>query len=132
MSSTLTDEINKDLGIATSEDSLPEGPEAIERAVELALEKVNALLYLSTSFLVFGVLVVLLATYLFKKGYKAEDIVKVMSLPLIIVSGVFLIVAGYSTEQIAPVMALLSAIAGYLLGNHQSIKQINDSSEPKE
>ncbi len=89
MSLTLTEQINKDLGLATSQDASPEGPEAIERAVELALEKVNALLYLSTSFLVFGVLVVLLATYLFRNGYKAEDIVKVMSLPLIIVSGVF-------------------------------------------
>ncbi len=75
---------------------------------------------LSIIILIFGVIVFGLMAFLINKGHEANDVLRVCSLPLIIISAIFLIVVGYSQQQIAPVMGLLGTVAGYLLGNSKS------------
>lgn len=71
---------------------------------------------ISSVVLVFGVFVLLLATYLIRIGKNSEPVLRIFGTILIIVISVFLVVAGYTSNQIAPVMGLLGTIAGYLLG----------------
>lgn len=72
---------------------------------------------ISSVILVFGILLMLITTWLLSnQSRSAESILKVIGTLLIIISAVFLVVAGYSDKQIAPVMGLLGTIAGYLLG----------------
>lgn len=47
---------------------------------------------------------------------KAEDILRVFGVALIVLGTMFMIVSGYSSAQIAPAMGLFGTIAGYLLG----------------
>jgi hypothetical protein len=75
---------------------------------------------MSAALLVFGVVVLLLATYLITTGKSAEAVLRIFGTILIIVIAVFLVVAGYSDTQIAPVMGLLGTIAGYLLGKQST------------
>ena len=77
---------------------------------------------MSAALLVFGVVVLLLATYLIKVGKSSEAVLRIFGTILIIVIAVFLVVAGYSDTQIAPVMGLLGTIAGYLLGKESKEK----------
>ena len=77
---------------------------------------------ISTVVLVFGVFVLLLATYLIRIGKNSEPVLRIFGTILIIVISVFLVVAGYTSNQIAPVMGLLGTIAGYLLGKETSAK----------
>ena len=71
---------------------------------------------ISVVVLVFGLLVLLLATYLIKAGKSSEAVLRIFGTVLIVLVSVFLVVAGYTSNQIAPVMGLLGTIAGYLLG----------------
>lgn len=77
---------------------------------------------MSSAVLVFGLILVVLATYLLKIGRSADDILKLFGTLIILVAAVFLVVAGYSDAQIAPVIGLLGTIAGYLLGKHSNPK----------
>lgn len=77
---------------------------------------------MSAALLVFGVVVLLLATYLIKVGKSSEAVLRIFGTILIIVIAVFLVVAGYSDTQIAPVMGLLGTVAGYLLGKESREK----------
>ena len=77
---------------------------------------------MSAALLVFGVVVLLLATYLIKVRKSSEAVLRIFGTILIIVIAVFLVVAGYSDTQIAPVMGLLGTIAGYLLGKESKEK----------
>ena len=85
-------------------------------------------LSLSLSILVFGVLVCGLIAFLLYKDRRASELLRVFSLPLIIVSAVILVVAGYSDQQIASVMGLLGTIAGYLLGSRQATDERHPTS----
>lgn len=78
--------------------------------------------------LVFGLIVILLATYLIKAGKSSEAVLRIFGTILIIVIAVFLVVAGYSDTQIAPVMGLLGTIVGYLLGKETKDKPSAPSS----
>lgn len=66
--------------------------------------------------LIFGLIVIVLATYLIKIGKNTEAVLRIFGTILIIVTAVFLVIAGYADTQIAPVMGLLGTIVGYLLG----------------
>lgn len=70
----------------------------------------------SSAVLIFGVLILVLATYLIRVGNSADSVLKIFGTILIVIASIFLVVAGYSDKQIAPVMGLLGTIAGYLLG----------------
>jgi len=71
---------------------------------------------MSAVVLVFGLLVIVLATYLIKNGKNTEAVLRIFGTILIVMMAVFLVVAGYTDTQVAPVMGLLGTIAGYLLG----------------
>lgn len=84
---------------------------------------------LSLAVLVFGLLLILLEILLIKeKHIKSVDIIKFITITLIITSTLFLITAGYSNKQIAPAVGLMGTIAGYLLGRmqHSDLKERND------
>ncbi len=74
-------------------------------------------IFLSSAVLIFGLLVLFTMAYLVVKGQKADQILRICALPLIIIAAIFLVVTGFTNEQISPVMGLLGAIAGYLLGS---------------
>ena len=67
---------------------------------------------ISTVVLVFGLLVILLATYLIKAGKNTEAVLRIFGTILILMMAVFLVVAGYSDTQVAPVMGLLERLWG--------------------
>jgi hypothetical protein len=85
---------------------------------------------LSMIVLGFGLSVVILEIYLIKvRKISSEDIIKFITITLIITSTLFLITAGYSNDQIAPAVGLLGTIAGYLLGRTQNLNQREDKHE---
>ena len=69
-----------------------------------------------TVILSFGVIVMVLSTILAVKRLHRDTILKVVFVPLAVVSALFLVVAGYNDAQIAPVMGLLGTIVGYVFG----------------
>lgn len=77
---------------------------------------VTSAMTMSSIVLLFGFLVILLATYLIRKGTNTEAVLRIFGTILIVVIAVFLVVAGYDNTQIAPVTGLLGTIVGYLLG----------------
>jgi len=81
---------------------------------------------ISSCVLIFGLVVMVLATALLYKGKKADDILKLFGTIIIVISAIFLVVAGYTDTQIAPVIGLLGTIAGYLLGRSENEKNDRD------
>jgi hypothetical protein len=71
---------------------------------------------ISAAVLVFGLAVLVLATYLIRTGKNTEAVLRIFGTILIVMVAVFLVVAGYTDTQIAPVIGLLGTIVGYLLG----------------
>ena len=71
---------------------------------------------MSVIVLLFGLFVILLATYLIRAGKNTEAVLRIFGTILIVMVAVFLVVAGYTDTQIAPVIGLLGTIVGYLLG----------------
>lgn len=78
---------------------------------------------MSAALLIFGVIVLAMATAVIRSGKKTDAVIKVFGTVLIVIVSVFLVVAGYSETQIAPVMGLLGTIAGYILGKDSSNEQ---------
>jgi len=75
------------------------------------------------SVLIFALLILFMEFLLIAmKKLDSEQGIRVFGVTIIITSGLFLIAAGYTSEQISPIVGLLGTIAGYLLGNTQSIK----------
>jgi hypothetical protein len=66
--------------------------------------------------LIFGILVMALSTVLALKKLEKDTILKVVVIPMAVVSAIFLVVAGYDDRQVAPAMGLLGTIVGYVLG----------------
>ncbi len=71
---------------------------------------------ISAAVLIFGCIIIGLATFLLYKGKNADEVLRLFGTIIIIIAAVFLVVAGYTDTQIAPVIGLLGTIAGYLLG----------------
>ncbi len=71
---------------------------------------------ISASILLFGLLVMMLATGALRHGIAAGLVLRLFGMLTIIVLAVFLVVAGYDSQQIAPVTGLLGTLAGYLVG----------------
>lgn len=72
--------------------------------------------YLTTSVLLFGLLVLGMMTFLFARSKNYKSILPSFAVPLIIVAAVMLVLVGFGSDQIAPVIGLLGTVAGYLLG----------------
>jgi hypothetical protein len=47
---------------------------------------------------------------------QTGDVLRLFTVPMVIVAAVFLVVTGFSNEQITPVIGLLGTLAGYVLG----------------
>jgi hypothetical protein len=75
------------------------------------------MLYLSGGVLAFGLVVLLLMSYLLVKSDRDPiSILRTFCVPLIIVAALVLVITGYTQDQISPVIGLLGTLAGYLLG----------------
>lgn len=86
---------------------------------------------LTIGILVFGVIVLLLMTYLIKAGRKPLAVLRSFCVPMIIVGALVLVVAGYTKDQIAPVIGLLGTLAGYLLGRSDDPDVRRDDMTPQ-
>lgn len=98
--------------------------------------------YLTTSVLIFGLLVLGMMTFLFARSKDYKSILPSFAVPLIVVSAVTLVLVGFGSDQIAPVIGLLGTVAGYLLGKegnrlpehepNRGITQVTSEVEPSE
>jgi heme/copper-type cytochrome/quinol oxidase subunit 2 len=79
---------------------------------------------LSIAVLIFGLIIVFCEVFLATKNHgNIEEILKLIVITIIIVSGLFIITAGLSTNQVAPAFGLYGAITGYLLGKESKTKE---------
>ena len=72
--------------------------------------------FLTVSVLVFGILVIVTMAVLVLRKSQTGEILRLFTVPMVIVAAVFLVVTGFSNEQITPVIGLLGTLAGYILG----------------
>jgi hypothetical protein len=72
--------------------------------------------YLTTSVLAFGIAVIIIMAVLVVRKSQTGDVLRLFTVPMVIVAAVFLVVTGFSNEQITPVIGLLGTLAGYVLG----------------
>lgn len=84
---------------------------------------------MSASVLVFGVAVIGLSAWLAIRKIEKDVILKIVVIPMVVMSAVFLLVAGYTDMQMAPIVGLLGTIVGYILGN--GTKSEGPAPEPK-
>jgi hypothetical protein len=75
--------------------------------------------------LLFGVLVLGLATYLMRVGKAGTSVLRIFGTILVIVMATFLVVAGYDNAQLGAPLGLLGTIVGYLLGKDTSGEKPN-------
>jgi hypothetical protein len=81
-------------------------------------------LFLTGAVLVFGLLVLSLMTLLMLKNQQPGQILRLFTVPLVVVAAVFLIVTGYNEKQIAPVIGLFGTLVGYILGAQSNRSEI--------
>ncbi len=102
----------------------PEAPPPSAQASHDTWWSVTNAMTMSSVVLIFGLVAMALATTLAmrKRQRPIEDmtILKIVAIPMAIVSALFLVVAGYADSQIAPAMGLLGTIVGYVLGRNHS------------
>jgi hypothetical protein len=72
--------------------------------------------FLTAEVLIFGIVVIIVMGILVLKHSSAGEVLRLFTVPMIIVAAVFLVVTGFSKDQITPVTALLGTLAGYILG----------------
>jgi len=76
--------------------------------------------HLSLGLAIFGIILIIVLACLLHRKVDGEMIMRVFSIPLIILAGVFLILVGYTENQLAPMFGILGTIAGYLFGRETS------------
>jgi ABC-type transport system involved in cytochrome c biogenesis permease subunit len=72
--------------------------------------------FLTVSVLAFGLLVIITMAVLVVRKSQAGEVLRLFTVPMVIVAAVFLVVTGFSSAQITPVIGLLGTLAGYILG----------------
>lgn len=72
--------------------------------------------FLTTEVLVFGIIVIIVMGVLVLNKASTGEVLRLFTVPMIIVAAVFLVVTGFDKDQITPVTALLGTLAGYILG----------------
>jgi hypothetical protein len=78
---------------------------------------------LSVMVLILGSLALGLAFILLRsRNIDADDMIRLISVILILTGTMFLITAGFDSQQIAPAMGLFGTIAGYLLGKSAGVE----------
>jgi hypothetical protein len=101
----------------------PPYPERSDTQVTLRMSRYEFIS--SLVILAFGLIVVILEIIIIRQHkIHPEEIIKFVTITLIIISTLYLITAGYSNDQIAPAIGLLGTVAGYLLGKiHTNIEK---------
>ncbi|MEX3967380.1 hypothetical protein AB4Y42_35040 [Paraburkholderia sp. EG286B] len=80
----------------------------------------NREFFLSIFVLIFGLIALLLQSFLLKKANaSAAEASKALILILIVIGVIFSITAGFSAQTVAPAVGLFGTIAGYLLGRRE-------------
>jgi len=72
--------------------------------------------FLTISVLLFGLAVIVIMAILVLRKSQTGDVLRLFTVPMVIVAAVFLVVTGFSNSQITPVIGLLGTLAGYVLG----------------
>ena len=72
--------------------------------------------FLTISVLAFGLIVIIIMAVLVLQKSQTGDVLRLFTVPMVIVAAVFLVVTGFSNSQITPVIGLLGTLAGYVLG----------------
>ncbi len=74
--------------------------------------------WLTVAVLVFGVFVMIVGCRFIasRRGNTPDQIIKLISVNLIVIGTLVIITGGFNGEQIAPAFGLFGTIAGYLLG----------------
>lgn len=72
--------------------------------------------FLTISVLAFGLIVIVIMAVLVWQKSQTGDVLRLFTVPMVIVAAVFLVVTGFSNSQITPVIGLLGTLAGYVLG----------------
>ncbi|HEV2841528.1 MAG TPA: hypothetical protein VGW39_09410 [Chthoniobacterales bacterium] len=88
--------------------------------------------FLTISVLSFGLLVIITMAVLMLRKSPAGEILRLFTVPMVIVAAVFLVVTGFSNEQITPVIGLLGTLAGYILGVQSQKGDGKSLSRPKD
>jgi hypothetical protein len=84
--------------------------------------------WLSVIVLFFGLSVLTFQYSLLKhSNASANDVIKGLSLTLIVVGVLFSMTAGFDAQSIAPAVGLLGTIAGYLLGRRDDSREDSSS-----
>jgi cytochrome bd-type quinol oxidase subunit 2 len=86
--------------------------------------------FLTTEVLVFGIVVIIVMGVLVLNNSSTGEVLRLFTVPMIIVAAVFLVVTGYSKDQITPVTALLGTLAGYILGVQSQKGSTQSSAKP--
>ena len=85
--------------------------------------------FLSVDILAFGAAVLAMMTYLVMQNKDSGAVLRLFTVPLVIVASVFLVVAGFTNQQITPVVGLLGTIVGYILGSHSARNEMAAANE---
>jgi len=85
--------------------------------------------FLSVAILAFGAAVLGMMTYLVMQNKDSGAVLRLFTVPLVIVASVFLVVAGFTNQQITPVVGLLGTIVGYILGSHSARNELAAANE---
>lgn len=77
--------------------------------------------WLSVLVLFFGLLAFVFEYLLLRKrDFAGEEILRIITISMIVIATLFALTAGFDNNQIAPAMGLFGTIAGYLLGKGES------------
>jgi|SRR5215510_3506984 len=74
---------------------------------------------LTAGILVFGLIVMLLIMKTLTdqtQNHEAGDVLRLFTVPLVIVAALVLVILGFSNQQMTPVIGLLGTLIGYILG----------------
>lgn len=117
MSQTIAEQLQAQTAkLSTARAAVTEQSAAGASSAKVPWWSVTDAMTISASVLLFGLLVLLLATWALRHGIAAGLVLRLFGMLTIIVLAVFLVVAGYDSQQIAPVTGLLGTLAGYLVG----------------
>jgi hypothetical protein len=90
--------------------------------------------FLTLSVLIFGLVIIIIMAILVLNHSSAGEVLRLFTVPMVIVAAVFLVVTGYSQDQITPVIGLLGTLAGYILGvqSQKTVSQTPASNPPQQ
>jgi hypothetical protein len=112
------------------DDNLPLSPEA--SILNLPIQLTDREVILSSSILIFGLIVLSIEVYLFRSTRASSQIIlQTFVITLIVISGLFLVTVGLQSQQIAPAFSLYGAIIGYILGKEADSKSGAKKNEDK-